>query len=129
MDAMNIDLLTTRAAFLSDLQTRVSQLKWDSRREMFLPGVWSGILNALDANSSHCVQSLKDTAEWYLRGLEYLADFENKKMDWRKNFSKEELERIDSLCTFKQQIGYEMDCDVDIIVRMAAILNSMARMD
>lgn len=45
-------------------------------------------------------------------------------MDWRSNFNREELERIDGILNFKQQVGYEPGSDCDIIARMISILDS-----
>lgn len=45
-------------------------------------------------------------------------------MDWRSNFNEEELERIDNILNFKQQIGYEPGSDCDIMARMIDTLDS-----
>lgn len=45
-------------------------------------------------------------------------------MDWRSNFNEEELERIDNILNFKEQIGYEPGSDCEIIARMISILDS-----
>ena len=45
-------------------------------------------------------------------------------MNWRSNFNESELERIDKICDFKSQIGYEPGSDTDIIARMVSILDN-----
>lgn len=45
-------------------------------------------------------------------------------MNWRSNFNEEELERIDGILNFKQQVGYAPGSDCDIIARMIDVLDN-----
>lgn len=52
---------------------------------MYDQGIWTGILNTLDANSPHCVQSVEEIGDWYLKGLEHLFEFRNKQAKHPQN--------------------------------------------
>lgn len=69
----NVPLIHIRKSCLSDLQKKAN-----GNRALYEPGAWTGILNALDENSPHCVQSVEEIGDWYLRGLEYLFELESK---------------------------------------------------
>lgn len=45
-------------------------------------------------------------------------------MDWKSNFDAEALERIEGIRNFKQQVGYPLGSDTEIIAVMADILDN-----
>lgn len=45
-------------------------------------------------------------------------------MDWKSNFSKDELRRIEQIKQYKSQVGYDPGSDLDILARMVSILDN-----
>lgn len=45
-------------------------------------------------------------------------------MDWKSNFSKDELRRIEQIEQYMKQVGYDPGSDLDILPRMVSILDN-----